>query len=344
MDRRIAPRRGTGAAARDPARRRPTPPDATAARVRVSLRQLEAFCTVSMTGSVSAAARRLSRTQSAVSAAIGELESALGTALFERAGRGLRATDAARRLLPRALEVVERAEELPALAAGVPGDAERLRIGASRTIGPCLMPGLLGRFAASRPQATFELTVANTAELLARLHRLELDLAFVEGDVAAPGVALDAWRPDALCLLARAGHPLAERFGTGPRPLAAAAYLRALAEARWAMREAGSGTRETCLRALAPAIGMPRIGVTVDDPPALLHLLAEGDWVGCASRLAAADAIAAGTLVELRPPGAEAARALTRRLWIVRRPDRYRNAAVDALLALALGSQRPAGR
>ena len=110
MDRRIAPRRGTGAAARDPARRRPTPPDATAARVRVSLRQLEAFCTVSMTGSVSAAARRLSRTQSAVSAAIGELESALGTALFERAGRGLRATDAARRLLPRALEVVERAD------------------------------------------------------------------------------------------------------------------------------------------------------------------------------------------------------------------------------------------
>jgi DNA-binding transcriptional LysR family regulator len=154
--------------------------------------------------------------------------------------------------------------------------------------------------------------------------------------VVAPGVALDAWRPDALCLLGRAGHPLAARFGTGPRPLGTAAYARALAEALWAMREAGSGSRETCLRALAPAIGMPRIGVTVDDPQALLRLLAEGEWVGCASRLAAADAIAAGTLVELRPPGAEAARALTRRFWIVRRPDRYRNAAVDALLALAL--------
>ncbi len=344
MDRRPPSRTGAPDAARGAGRGRRPPADAVPARVRISLRQLEAFCTVSMAGSVSAAARRLARTQSAVSAAIGELEAALGTALFERAGRGLRATDAARRLLPRALEVVERAEELPALAAGVPGDAGRLRIGASRTIGPWLMPGLLGRFAASRPQASFELTVANTAELLVRLHRLELDLAFVEGDVAAPGVALDAWRPDALCLLARAGHPLAQRFGTGPRPLGTAVYLRALAEARWAMREAGSGTRETCLRALAPSIGMPRIGVTVDDPTALLHLLAEGDWIGCASRLAAADAIAAGTLVELRPPGAEAARALARRFWIVRRPDRYRNAAVDALLALALGPSRRAGR
>jgi DNA-binding transcriptional LysR family regulator len=230
------------------------------------------------------------------------------------------------------------------VAAGVPGESERLRVGASRTIGPWLMPDLLGRLAAARPQAAVELTVANTAELLARLHRLELDLAFVEGDVPAPGVELDAWRPDALCLLARAGHPVAARFGTGPRPLAAPAYGRALAEARWALREAGSGTRETFLRALAPVIGAPRASVTVDDPTALLRLIAAGDWLGCASRLAASDAIAAGTLCELRPPGAEAARALVRRFWIVRRPDRYRSAAVDALLALALGGPRRAVR
>jgi DNA-binding transcriptional LysR family regulator len=343
MVRSTGSRRGDATPARKTAGEPRAVNEAAPARLRVSLRQLEAFCTVSMTGSVSAAARRLARTQSAVSAAIGEMESALGTALFERAGRGLRPTDAGRRLLPRALEVVERAEELPALAAGIPGDAERLRIGASRTIGPSLMPRLLGRFAASRPRATVELWVDNTAELLARLHRLELDLAFVEGDVIAPGVALDAWRTDALCLLVRAGHPLAERFGTGARPLGTPAYARALADASWAMREAGSGTRETALRALSPAIGMPRIGLTVDDPAALLRLLAEGDWVGCASRLAAAETIAAGTLVELRPPGAAVARALVRRFWIVRRPDRYRSTAVDALLALALEPQDAEG-
>jgi DNA-binding transcriptional LysR family regulator len=310
---------------------------------RLSLRQLEAFCAVSMAGSVSAAARRLHRTQSAVSAAVSELEAALGIPLFERAGRGLRPTDAARRLLPRALEVVERAAELPALAGGAHGVAERLRLGASRTIGPFVMPGLLARFATLHPRAAVELSVANTAELLARLRRSELDLAFVEGDVHAPGLSLTEWLPDELCLFARAGHPLTARFG-GTRLVGAAArrdYVHALAGAGWALREPGSGTLETFLRALAPAIGAPRIGITVDDPLALQRMVAAGDWLGCMSRRAVADALAAGTLTELPPPDASVGRALSRRFWIVRQPERYRSEAVDALLALALGDPDP---
>lgn len=309
---------------------------------RLSLRQLEAFCAVSMAGSVSAAARRLHRTQSAVSSAVSELEAALGVPLFERAGRGLRPTDAGRRLLPRALEVVERAAELPALAGGAHGEAERLRLGASRTIGPFVMPGLLARFAALRPGASVDLSVANTAELLARLRRSELDLAFVEGDVHAPGLSLTEWLPDELCLFARAGHPLTARFGGTkvPGPAARRHYAGALAEAGWALREPGSGTLETFLRALAPAIGAPRIGITVDDPLALQRMVAAGDWLGCMSRRAVADALAAGTLAELPAPDASVRRALSRRFWIVRQPERYRSGAVEALLALALGDVR----
>jgi DNA-binding transcriptional LysR family regulator len=315
----------------------PTPP------ARVTLRQLEAFRTVSLAGSVSAAARRMSRTQSAVSAAIGELEAALGAALFERAGRGLRPTDAARRLLPRAIEVLERAAELPALAGGAAGDAERLRIGASRTIGPFVMPDLLARLAHDRPQAAVELSVANTAELLARLRRLELDLAFVEGDVLAPGLAMVDWLQDALCLFARAGHPLVRRFGPdAPVGVGARrAYVAALADARWALREPGSGTLETSLRALAPAIGAPRIGITIDDPLALQRTVAAGDWLGCMSRRAIADALADGRLVELPAPDAAVRRALTRRFWIVRLPERYRSAAADALIASAIAARTP---
>jgi DNA-binding transcriptional LysR family regulator len=307
------------------------------ARNRLSLRQLEAFCAVCMAGGVSAAALRLHRTQSAVSAAVGELESALGTPLFERAGRGLRQTEAARRLLPSALEVVERARELPALAAGGQGEAERLRVGASRTIGPFVMPGLLVRFTQARPHAAVELSVANTAELLARLRRLELDLAFVEGDVLAAGLSLTEWMHDELCLFARAGHPIAERFPRGPRgAVQGRAYTAALADASWALREAGSGTLETFLRAIAPAIGAPAIGIAVDDPLALQRIVAGGDWLGCMSRRAVTDALESGSLVELPAPDAAVRRALTRRFWVVRLPERYRTAAVDTLMALAV--------
>jgi DNA-binding transcriptional LysR family regulator len=315
-------------------------------RNRLSLRQLEAFCAVCMAGGVSAAALRLHRTQSAISAAVGELESALGTSLFERAGRGLRQTEAARRLLPRALEVVERAGELPALAAGGHGEAERLRIGASRTIAPFVMPELLVRFTRDRPHASVELSVANTAELLARLRRLELDLAFVEGDVVAAGLSLTEWMEDELCLFARAGHPIVERFPLAPRGAAQTrAYAAALAGASWALREAGSGTLETFLRAIAPAIGAPTTGIAVDDPLALQRIVAAGDWLGCMSRRAVADALESGSLVELPAPGAAVRRALTRHFWVVRLPERYRSAAVDALMALAVpGAGRRAGR
>jgi DNA-binding transcriptional LysR family regulator len=324
--------------------RRTTVPTSERVRpARLSLRQLEAFCAVAMAGGVSSAARRLARTQSAISSAIAELEDTIGTALFERAGRGLRPTDAARRLLPRALEVVERAAELPAIAAGVPGEAERLRVGASRTIGPFVMPGLMAELARRRPHAVVEMSVANTSVLLERLHRLELDLAFVEGDVSGPGLLLDAWMQDALCLFCRAGHPIIARLGRARTGRPPAAYVDALAQSRWALREAGSGTQETFQRAIAPSIGSPRIGATVDDPLALQRMVAEGDWLGCMSRRALADAFAAGRLVELPPPDDAARVALVRRFWLVRLRDRYRTAAVDALTELALAAgDRPA--
>lgn len=317
------------------ARRAEARPSGPAApRSRVSLRQLEAFCAVMTAGGASAAAARLARTQSAVSTAIAELEAALETPLFERAGRGLRPTEAARRLLPRALELVERALELPAHALGSAAD-ERLRIGASRTIGPFVMPALLARFAAERPRASVELSIGNTAGQLARLRRFELDAAFVEGDVHEPGLELRAWTQDALCLVARADHPVLRLVPPRRGARAARAYVEALARADWAVREPGSGSLETFLRAVAPTLGVPRIGLTVDDPLALQRLVEHGDWLGCVSRRAAADALAAGRLHELPPPDAEAARALVRRFWIVRSPERWHGAALERLIALA---------
>ena len=310
----------------------PRPDAPPIVRTRVSLRQLEAFCAVVLAGGVSRAAVRLARTQSAVSASIAELEAAIGTALFERAGRGLRPTEAARRLLPHALDVVERAAELPALASGAPDDGQRLQVGASRTIGPFVMPALIARFAARRPGTTVELSVANTADLLARLRRLELDLAFVEGHVVDPEVSIIEWMRDELCLFARAGHPVLRTL-KGGRP--SAGFRDALAASRWALREPGSGTQDTFLRALAPVIGQPRPGVVADDPLALQRLVAEGDWLGCLSRRAIADALRAGALVALPAPDRDVARALVRRFWVVRLPGRYRGAALDALLTEA---------
>lgn len=307
-------------------------------RSRLSLRQLEAFCAVAQLGGVSAAAQRMSRTQSAVSTALSELELGLGARLFDRVGRRLQPTEAARRLLPKALELIERAAELPALAAD-PGElAERLALGASRTIGPFVMPTVLEPFLAARPKLTVELVVANTQRLVTQVLGFELDLALVEGSVNESDLSIERWLTDELCLFARRGHPRLQapraapstgRASTVPGTVpVSAATLR---EARWALREPGSGTRETFLRALAPLIGAPRVGLEISDPQTLKQFVAGGEWFGCLSRRAVAEELAAGELVELRSPEPAVHRDLIRHFWILSHPQRY---PTDTLTAL----------
>lgn len=80
--------------------------------MRYSLDQLEMFALVVKTGSFSAAARRLGKTQSTVSMAIANLEADLGVALFDRGGKSPALTSAGRKLLNHAELVLERCLEL----------------------------------------------------------------------------------------------------------------------------------------------------------------------------------------------------------------------------------------
>ncbi len=75
----------------------------------LTLRQLEIFCAVAQAGSTVAAADAVALSQSATSAALQQLEQAMGAQLFERVGRRLALNDAGRALLPEALALLEQA-------------------------------------------------------------------------------------------------------------------------------------------------------------------------------------------------------------------------------------------
>lgn len=76
--------------------------------MRFSLEQLQVFVLAAQAGSFSAAARRLGRTQSTVSAAIANLETDLAVALFDRSSRIPSLTAAGQKLLLEAEAVLER--------------------------------------------------------------------------------------------------------------------------------------------------------------------------------------------------------------------------------------------
>jgi DNA-binding transcriptional LysR family regulator len=90
----------------------------------LTLDQIRIFVAAVDEGSFSAAARKLSRVQSAVSQSIAALEAHLGVALFDRSGRTPQLTPAGRTLIADARRLLERADEMKARAASIASDVE----------------------------------------------------------------------------------------------------------------------------------------------------------------------------------------------------------------------------
>lgn len=84
--------------------------------MRFSLEQLQMFVQAAQTGSFSAAARKLGKTQSTVSVAIANLEADLGVELFDRSSRSPVLTASGRKMLLQAEAVLERCLTLQASA------------------------------------------------------------------------------------------------------------------------------------------------------------------------------------------------------------------------------------
>ncbi|MCZ2265209.1 LysR family transcriptional regulator, partial [Isoptericola sp. QY 916] len=76
----------------------------------LDLTRLRVLAAVARTGSVTAAARELHYAQPSVSHHLARLEAEAGIALLQRAGRGVRLTEAGRLLAARAEEILGRVE------------------------------------------------------------------------------------------------------------------------------------------------------------------------------------------------------------------------------------------
>lgn len=135
--------------------------------MRYSPESLQAFVQTVESGSFSAAARALRKSQSTVSAAVANLETDLGFALFSRDGRSPVLTENGQRALAQVREILAASERLDELAIRLTGDVE-----------PCLSmaisdfwqadyhESLLRRFADCYPQIEFECMIAEDADVI----------------------------------------------------------------------------------------------------------------------------------------------------------------------------------
>jgi DNA-binding transcriptional LysR family regulator len=268
--------------------------------------RLRVLVAVARHGSVTAAAHALNYAQPSVSHHLARLEAETGTKLIQRAGRGIRLTDAGRLLAERATEVIGRldaAENELAVFAGL--RAGRLRLAAFPSALSTLVPAAAAILGERHPSVDLRLTEAEPPEAVRMLRAGYVDVALVfrheATDSVRPGPDDEPGRDEPAAdhddlreqvLLSEPVHlimPDTAALGGEP-PLAPAvtelwpADLARLADQRWI---AGCDRcREHLLQQCALAGFTPRIAFTTDDFVAAQALVTAGLGVALLSDLA----------------------------------------------------------
>ncbi|RZQ64028.1 LysR family transcriptional regulator [Amycolatopsis suaedae] len=227
----------------------------------LDVRRLQVLRAVVTSGSISAAARNLGYTPSAVSQQLATLEREAGIELLERAGRGVRATAAGLLLSGHAEEVtaqLAKAEaELAELKAGRTG---RLAIRYFATAGAALLPPAVAAVRTEFPGVRLDLRLFEPDDPVPQVVSGEADVAIVVSPRLRPvpdGVEVVHLLDDPYRAVLPAGHPLAER---------AVVDLADLAEEPWVGNEPFVGPcRELILKACGAAGFAPRFTVEADD-------------------------------------------------------------------------------
>ena len=178
----------------------------------MNLHQLLAVQTVVELGSVTAAARRLGLTQSAVSRIIGALEAELGLTLFERYRRRLIPSEHTLGFVARAAQIASSMQELQASARAIgQGRLERIRIISVPPFLQRILPTVVARRLRSNPQLSVRIDTARRVDIPDWINRRDFDIAVVGLPVDRPEVDVHALPPvEAVAVMPR-GHRLARQ-------------------------------------------------------------------------------------------------------------------------------------
>ena len=204
------------------------------ASVRFTLRQLEYFLAAADAGSITEAAQNIPVAQSSVSAAIAQLEAALGVQLLIRHhAQGISPTAEGRQFLERARALLRDANELERFASELTAELSgTLHLGCLVTVAPLMMPRLGKGFRDRHPAVALEMVEAGQQELVSGVRSGGLSVS----------LTYDLDLADDLTFTALARLPPYAVFAAD-HPLAGAEFRHARATRRRAARPARPRTQ-----------------------------------------------------------------------------------------------------
>lgn len=236
--------------------------------------RLRAFVWALEEGGISAAARRLCRTQPAVTRMLQTLEEQIGAELIDRRARPLRPTTTGLRVLEYAREILQAADRLTEAGLHATKSRQLVRLGVSRSLMWHLRDPRFANPAAPLNDTAFNVRSGWSPRLYRRFVRGEFDGAVL--------LMPDEWSPDVPCRgeVVRL-EPL---LIVGPRapgaPAKATVGIEGLSERAWILNPDGCGFRQSLTRSLASIGHRLHVQFELDASPQE-HLWMVMSGVGC---------------------------------------------------------------
>ena len=222
----------------------------------MDLRDLRYFETIAELQHLGRASARLHRTQPALTSSIRRLEADCGAALFEKAGRGIRLTEAGKVLLKWAqrmrFDVEDAKRELEAIGSGLTG---HVRLGIVPTAAQFLLPTVARDLLRQAPEVTLRTVVGLVDSLKPQLRAGELDMVVGTEGAEEAGYVSELLSEDVIVVAASERHEVLRQPDT--------VTLKDLTRHRWALQPPGAPTRDW-LDQTFDRKGLPRPKVQVE--------------------------------------------------------------------------------
>ena len=200
----------------------------------MTLRHLKIFVAVCDYKTITKASEALYIAQPSVSLAISELEEYYGVRLFDRISRKLYLTEAGEQVLGYARHITALFDEMEKSIRNAEASGT-IRVGASVTIGTCLLPFYAQKFEQAFPHLSLSATVENSDVLEKMVLGNKLDLALIEGIPRSDQLIVAPFLDDELVAICGKENPLGRKKEVSAQELIREPLI---------LREIGSGTRQ----------------------------------------------------------------------------------------------------
>ena len=201
----------------------------------MNIRKLEIFYKTAKCLNMSQVAKDMYISQPSISQCISEIESEIGTKLFDRIGKKLYLTHEGKIFYEYTRRILNIYEEGINVVRSSKSNKGKLVIGASTTIGTYIMPPIINRFNKKEKYIEISMIIDNKQNIEELILNNKVDIAFIEGTVSSKEIILKNIWTDELVFISSINHEW-----NGKEYL----DLEDLKNNKFIIREDGSGTRE----------------------------------------------------------------------------------------------------